>query len=101
MGDTMMDQHLTSIENPPTFDVSEDHTYAKSHMLNLMSGTEMDAALDEQDSHRPPTSSFLQTEAEVESGVEAQVQVNMKISATATAHAQAAAEALSMLGVQQ
>ena len=100
MGDTVMDQHLTSIENPPTFDTSEDHTYGKSHMLSLVSDTEMDANLDCLESHRPPTSSFLQTEAEVESGVEALIQANMKISATATAHAQAAAEALSMLGVQ-
>lgn len=40
-------------------------------MLNLVSGTEMDASLNSLEGNRPSESSFLQTEAEVESGVEA------------------------------
>lgn len=71
MSDTVMDQHLSYIENPPQESSTEEHTYGKSHMLNLMSGTEIDANLDSLENHRPPEASFLQTEAEVESGVEA------------------------------
>ena len=96
-----MDQHLSSMESSPYEPPTEDHSSYKPHLLNLMSesDTEMDSNLDCLESHRPASSSFLQTEAEVDAGVDAQIQANMKISATAMAHASAATEALSMLGV--
>jgi hypothetical protein len=68
----------------------EDHSSYKPHLLSLVSETEMDANLNCLESHRPPSVSFLQTEAELESGVEAQVEANMKIRANAMAHASAA-----------
>ena len=97
--DTVMDQHLSSMESSPYEPPTEDHSSYKPHLFNLVSDTEMDANLDCLESHRPASSSFLQTESEVDAGVDAQIQANMKISATAMAHASAASEALSMLGV--
>lgn len=101
MSETVMDEHLSSMESSPFEQPVEDHTSYKSHLLNLVTDTEIDGTLNCMESHAPPSSSFLQTEAEVEVGVEAEIQLNAQISATAMAQASAAAQALVALGVEQ
>jgi hypothetical protein len=59
MSDTMMDQHLQTMEGSAYEPPTEDHTSYKPHLLNLMSDTEMDASLESLENHRPASSSFL------------------------------------------
>jgi hypothetical protein len=91
MSETVMDEHLSSMESTPSYQTPEDHTSHKSNLLNLVTETEMDGTLSCMESHAPPSSSFLQTEAEVEVGLEALVQANAQLSVNAMAQASAAA----------
>jgi hypothetical protein len=91
MSETVMDEHLSSMETTPSELPLEDHTSYKSHLLNLVTDTEIDGTLNCMESHAPPSVSFLQTEAEVEVDAQAEMQVNAQLSVNAMAQASAAA----------
>jgi hypothetical protein len=77
-------------------------TTATDQLKSILEEADMDDTLDNLES-RPPSSSLLMVDAQVEAQaqVNAQIQATMQARSTATIQAKAASEALAALGVEQ